>query len=60
MKPKQLSRRLIIGLVMAGLIAIGLSPLSASAADRPNLSLGRPASATGSVGGVSRCQRHRR
>jgi hypothetical protein len=51
MKPKQLSRRLIIGLVMAGLIAIGLSPLSASAADRPNLSLGRPASATGSVGG---------
>lgn len=51
MKRKQLSRRLLVGLVMTGLAAIGLSPLTASAADRPNLSLGRTASASGSVGG---------
>lgn len=50
MKRKQLSRRLITGLVMAGLIAFGLIPLSASAAERPNLTLGRPASASGSEG----------
>lgn len=53
MKRKQLSRRLITGLLTAGLIAIGLLPLShtATAADRPNLSSGRPATASGAVGG---------
>ncbi|MEU3183370.1 CARDB domain-containing protein [Streptomyces sp. NPDC006923] len=51
MKRKQLSRRLITGIVMACLMAVGLLPLSAaSAADRPNLALSRPASASGSEG----------
>jgi hypothetical protein len=53
MKRKQLSRRLLTGLVTAGLLAIGLLPLSgaAHAADRPNLALGKAASASGAVGG---------
>ncbi|MFJ4406258.1 CARDB domain-containing protein [Streptomyces sp. NPDC088910] len=53
MKRKQLSRRLITGLVTAGLIAIGLLPLSgaAAAADRPNLASGKAASSSGAVGG---------
>ena len=59
MRRKQLSRRLIIGLVMAGLIAVGLLPLPASAADGPNLALGKSASASGSTA-PSRRQRHRR
>ena len=52
MKRKQL-RRLLIGVLAVGLTALGLSPLaaSASAADRPNLALGKAASADGSVGG---------
>jgi hypothetical protein len=50
LKRKQLRRRLVAGLVTAGLIAFGLLPVSASAADRPNLSLGRTASASGSEG----------
>ncbi|WUH89271.1 discoidin domain-containing protein [Streptomyces sp. NBC_00433] len=52
MKRKQL-RRLITGVLAVGLIALGLSPLTASAtaADRPNLALGKAASAGGSVGG---------
>jgi hypothetical protein len=52
MKPKQL-RRLLTGVLAVGLIALGLSPLagSAAAADRPDLALGKAASAGGSVGG---------
>lgn len=51
MKRKQLSRWLITGIITAGLIAFGLLPISAaSAADRPNLSLGRTATASGSEG----------
>ncbi|MFC4029986.1 CARDB domain-containing protein [Streptomyces polygonati] len=52
MKRKQL-RRLMTGVLAAGLIALGLSPLAASAgaADRPNLALGKSASAGGSTGG---------
>ncbi|MFJ1600752.1 CARDB domain-containing protein [Streptomyces sp. NPDC088261] len=54
MKRTQLSRRWITGLVMAGLIAFGLIPLSgtttATAADRPNVAAGRTASASGSEG----------
>ncbi|WP_078900309.1 CARDB domain-containing protein [Streptomyces sp. SBT349] len=50
MKRKQPSRRLISGLVLAALIAVGLLPVSASAAEGPNLSLGTTASASGSHG----------
>ncbi|MFD7899820.1 CARDB domain-containing protein [Streptomyces sp. NPDC059743] len=50
MKRKQLRWRLIIGAVIAAMISVGLLPVSASAADRPNLSLGRSASASGSEG----------
>ncbi|MFG1811377.1 CARDB domain-containing protein [Streptomyces sp. NPDC049040] len=52
MKRKQL-RRLITGLLAAGLIALGLSPLAtpAGAAERPNLALGKAASAGGATGG---------
>ncbi|MFJ2651432.1 CARDB domain-containing protein [Streptomyces sp. NPDC087420] len=54
MKRTQLSRRWITGLVMTGLIAFGLIPLSgatsATAADRPNVAAGRTASASGSEG----------
>lgn len=50
MKRKQLRRRLIIGAVLAGLIAVGLLPVSASAAARPNLALGKTATASGSEG----------
>ncbi|WP_328580966.1 CARDB domain-containing protein [Streptomyces sp. NBC_00370] len=50
MKRKQFGRWLVTGLVMAGMIAFGLLPLSASAAERTDLSAGRPASASGSEG----------
>ncbi|MFG2172043.1 CARDB domain-containing protein [Streptomyces niveus] len=50
LRPGQLSWRLITGLVMAGLIAVGLTPLTASAAERPNQSIGKSASASGSEG----------
>ncbi|MGW2053527.1 CARDB domain-containing protein [Streptomyces sp. NPDC001840] len=50
MKRKQLRWRLIIGAVLAGLIAVGLLPVSASAAARPNLALGKTATASGSEG----------
>lgn len=52
MKRKQL-RRMITGVLTAGLVAFGLTPLagSAHAADRPDLALGKAASATGSIGG---------
>ncbi|WP_066952180.1 CARDB domain-containing protein [Streptomyces lushanensis] len=50
MKRKQLRWRLIIGAVVAAMISFGLLPVSASAAERPNLSLGRSASASGSEG----------
>lgn len=46
--PTRLARRLITGIVMAGLIAVGLNPLSASAAERPNQSTGKSVSASGS------------
>jgi hypothetical protein len=53
MRRKQRRLRLLTGFLAAGLIALGISPLagSATAADRPNLSSGRSASASGSVGG---------
>ncbi|MEU6854950.1 CARDB domain-containing protein [Actinacidiphila alni] len=53
MKRKQLRRRLLTGLVTAGLLLTGLLPLagSASAADRPNLALGKATSASGANGG---------
>jgi hypothetical protein len=52
MKRKQL-RRLLTGVLAVGLVALGLSPLAATAgaADRPNLALGKAASAGGSAGG---------
>ncbi|MGW6742720.1 CARDB domain-containing protein [Streptomyces sp. NPDC055025] len=50
MKRKQLRWRLIIGAVVAAMISVGLLPVSASAADGPNLALGRTASASGSEG----------
>ncbi|QXE35410.1 discoidin domain-containing protein [Streptomyces sp. GMY02] len=50
MKRKQLRWRLIIGAVLAGLIAVGLLPVSASAAAGPNLALGKTATASGSEG----------
>ena len=54
MKRKQLGWRLIAGMLMAGLIAFGLSPVSAAvsaaAADGPNLALGKAVSASGSHG----------
>ena len=43
--------RLITGTVVAGMIAVGLTPIAAHAADGPNLALGRPATAGGSNGG---------
>ncbi|ORT58603.1 CARDB domain-containing protein [Streptomyces sp. CB03238] len=45
------SRRLAVGLLIAGLIAIGLLPVPAYAAAEPNLALGRPATAGGAHGG---------
>ncbi|MFF3750599.1 CARDB domain-containing protein [Streptomyces sp. NPDC002018] len=50
MKRKQLRWRLIISAVIAAMISVGLLPVSASAADGPNLAQGRPASASGSEG----------
>lgn len=50
MKRKQFGRWLVTGLVMAGMIAFGLLPISASAAERTDLSSGRAASASGSEG----------
>ncbi|WP_411103139.1 CARDB domain-containing protein [Streptomyces sp. cmx-4-9] len=45
-------RRLLAGLVVAGLFALGLLPAGpAAAAGGPNLALGRAATASGSVGG---------
>ncbi|WP_329499966.1 CARDB domain-containing protein [Kitasatospora herbaricolor] len=45
-------RRLITGAVVAGLVAVGLTPMAAAhAADGPNLALGRPATAGGTNGG---------
>jgi hypothetical protein len=50
MKWKQLSRRLVTGMLMAGFIALGLSPASAPAAEGPNLALGKTVSASGAHG----------
>ncbi|MET8151937.1 CARDB domain-containing protein [Actinoplanes sp. NPDC049668] len=51
MKPKQLSRRLLSGLFAAGLAAAAaLAPSPAHAAGGPNLSAGRPVSASGANG----------
>lgn len=45
-------RRLLAGLVVAGLMALGLLPAThAAAAGGPNLALGRPVTASGSLGG---------
>ncbi|MFF1867314.1 CARDB domain-containing protein [Streptomyces sp. CB03911] len=45
-------RRLITGAVVAGLVAVGLTPMAAAhAADGPNLALGKPATAGGTNGG---------
>ncbi|WP_327167350.1 CARDB domain-containing protein [Streptomyces subrutilus] len=45
-------RRLLAGLVVAGLMALGLLPVtSAAAAGGPNLALGKPVGASGSLGG---------
>ncbi|GJF32511.1 hypothetical protein KNE206_52110 [Kitasatospora sp. NE20-6] len=43
--------RLIAGTVVAGLLAVGLVPANASAAQGPNLALGKPATASGANGG---------
>ncbi|MET0136242.1 MAG: CARDB domain-containing protein, partial [Kibdelosporangium sp.] len=51
MRTKQLSRRLISGIVAAGLIVAGLAPIPALAAGGPNLSLGKAASASATNGG---------
>lgn len=51
MKPKKLSRRLLSGLFAAGLAAAtALAPTPAHAAGGPNLSAGRPVSASGANG----------
>ncbi|AGZ45762.1 CARDB domain-containing protein [Actinoplanes friuliensis] len=51
MKRKHLSRRLLSGLFAAGLVAAAaLTPTPALAAGGPNLSLGKPASSSGSNG----------
>ncbi|GGV14173.1 hypothetical protein GCM10010495_30040 [Kitasatospora herbaricolor] len=45
-------RRLITGAVVAGLVAVGLTPMAAAhAADGPDLALGKPATAGGTNGG---------
>ncbi|MFI6079830.1 CARDB domain-containing protein [Streptomyces sp. NPDC051217] len=46
----QLRRRLITGIVMAALTVVGLTPLSATAAERPNQATGKSVSASGSEG----------
>jgi hypothetical protein len=51
MKRKQLSRRLITGILTVGLIAIGLSPAGVAAAATPNLVLGKTLSASSSLPG---------
>ncbi|MGA5192740.1 CARDB domain-containing protein [Streptomyces exfoliatus] len=47
---KTLTWRLTIGMVIAGLIAVGLLPVHAHAAAAPNLALGRTATAAGAHG----------
>ncbi|MEU0370187.1 CARDB domain-containing protein [Streptomyces sp. NPDC006283] len=51
MRGKQLGLRTVTGLLTAGLIAVGLLPVTAHAAEGPNLALGRPATAGGAHGG---------
>ncbi|TXS44755.1 CARDB domain-containing protein [Streptomyces sp. t39] len=48
MRGKHHGRRLFAGLVTTGLVAVGLLPVAAHAADGPNRALGRPATAGGS------------
>ncbi|MEU9737051.1 CARDB domain-containing protein [Streptomyces sp. NPDC048002] len=43
--------RTVVSTVIGGMIAVGLLPVTAEAADGPNLALGRPATAGGSLGG---------
>ncbi|MGA5065497.1 CARDB domain-containing protein [Streptomyces exfoliatus] len=50
MRGKILSRRLTIGVLIAGLIAVGLLPVTAYAAAATNLALGRTATASGAHG----------
>ncbi|WP_432042356.1 CARDB domain-containing protein [Streptomyces cadmiisoli] len=47
MRGRHHGRRLFAGLVTAGLLAVGLLPVAAHAAEGPNLALGRPATAGG-------------
>ncbi len=51
MKRMQLSRRLMGGLLAAGLVAVGIPPGAATAAGGPNLALGKPLIASGSQTG---------
>lgn len=52
MRRKHQGRRLFAGTVVAGLVAVGLTPVSAAhAATGPNLALGKPATASGANGG---------
>ena len=53
MRWKKQGLRLITGTVVAGLVAVGLTPVAAQAAAGPNLALGKPATAGGSNGGYS-------
>lgn len=51
MKRKQRRLRLVSGILVAGLVAAGISPSTASAADGPNLSIGKTVTASGTQGG---------
>lgn len=51
MRWKQRGPRTITGMLVAGLIAVGLLPGTAHAAESPNLALGKPAAAGGAHGG---------
>ncbi|MFC8454039.1 CARDB domain-containing protein [Kitasatospora sp. NPDC057223] len=53
MRWTQQGLRLITGTVVAGLVAVGLTPVAAHAAAGPNLALGKPATAGGSNGGYT-------
>ncbi|MCX5215171.1 discoidin domain-containing protein [Kitasatospora sp. NBC_00240] len=51
MRWKHRGRRLTVATVVAGLVVVGLTPLTAAhAADGPNLALGKPATASGANG----------
>ncbi|WAZ19176.1 discoidin domain-containing protein [Streptomyces cinnabarinus] len=51
MRLKRHRWRLLVSTVIGGMVAVGLLPVTAEAAAGPNLALGRPATAGGSLGG---------